>query len=1057
MSLDAVNNSQRIPDNNASLPDDYKSPSRSELTDLAKDLHNVGERSRKKDDYDRRLQALASEFLPTLSAEDRGRFIGAIMDRDKGALDSWLQSDRLDKLVDNDRISDNDRQRVLDAVERGYADQHVVEEKASEFVDTGKIDEKSDKDADAPSKDDLTELHKELHDVGERRARKDDYDKRLTALASDERFLRDLDDGDRGRFMGTIFERDKGALDSWLQSDRLDKLVDSGRIDDKDRQRVIDSVERGYADKHIDVSRASEFIDTDKVDEAARKPDASDASDDGKPPSDVTDGGYEVAGSKEDVVYGDIKSVSHPGAHEGGWLQVETKGGDKLAVHQDTSPGVYALAERKYLDDGQKTVDQTREDARLPSTKDTDVFAMKTDVEQDGETLNVADAAMKMTIDEIKDRKDLYDGSAQAEFIRLIEARSAVTNGRPIHPVYEDRISGAHKATRTRTENLVRLEQADMKEIFDERAINRELDSVMRNEQVAEIYQKNLSEAVGKVSDDDRDKMADRLEKVVTSEDYVIEANKLKESELPLAKADVEDALSQLALLDADRAGDAAQTFALNSLAGEVDKVFDDPSLVSKQARVDAVDAGLSAIKNGIGKAKLPFDMADKLDGVLKGGDTMKEDFSKLLDTMRKDGHDDIDQVFSDTMFASDKDGQASMRSLVGDLSSNGLLPAVTGAIGMTQTIRSLVSDGLGDTPEEQLATAGGLLGLVSSLPGSTKLLRNVASGMDGSAAELLGVAKDIVKPSGIETHHSNQATQALGKEVVNEGPGKAAVKDHDKIATSLERKLDGDLPSKARADMVASGIKVISNISGQASGMLGLVTGGLALSDKDNQADMAAGVLGVMSGTLDTTSSLVGQLSKDGQLRSGVNRFLAAAGGEGAAAAGQRVAGAIARGAGPVGLVLTAVSELVSVFTGNAKAKKSAGEQHDWFNKLADDGVMRSDWNVKYDYARTTLGKFDNLHDNHVSNARSLKNANWGGRQAPEDRSIFDFHRDEFAHFKKEWENNRGAPTYVTFLDTDARKADFKREKDSMDEVNQYKKDHPFYHPGHNDWVLDP
>ena len=59
---------------------DYKSPSKAELEELADKLHDVGEKKAKKDDYDRRLEALASEFLPTLSPEDRGRFIGTVME-----------------------------------------------------------------------------------------------------------------------------------------------------------------------------------------------------------------------------------------------------------------------------------------------------------------------------------------------------------------------------------------------------------------------------------------------------------------------------------------------------------------------------------------------------------------------------------------------------------------------------------------------------------------------------------------------------------------------------------------------------------------------------------------------------------------------------------------------------------------------------------------------------------------------------------------------------------------------------------------------------------------
>lgn len=105
-----------------SIPDDYSAPSRSELEDLAKELHSVGDIKGKKDDYDKRLTALANDFLPELKVEDRGRFIGAILENDKGATksDSWLQGARLDKLVDDDKITSGQRQQVLEAFGAAY-------------------------------------------------------------------------------------------------------------------------------------------------------------------------------------------------------------------------------------------------------------------------------------------------------------------------------------------------------------------------------------------------------------------------------------------------------------------------------------------------------------------------------------------------------------------------------------------------------------------------------------------------------------------------------------------------------------------------------------------------------------------------------------------------------------------------------------------------------------------------------------------------------------------------------------------------------------------------
>ncbi|MEF3083195.1 hypothetical protein V3391_13360 [Luteimonas sp. SMYT11W] len=106
----------------AHLPDDYTSPDKGQLLDMAKELHSHGDIKGKKDDYDARLTALASEFLPDLSVEDRGRFIGAILENDTGATksDSWLQGARLDKLVDEGRMTGEQRQQVLEAFGQAY-------------------------------------------------------------------------------------------------------------------------------------------------------------------------------------------------------------------------------------------------------------------------------------------------------------------------------------------------------------------------------------------------------------------------------------------------------------------------------------------------------------------------------------------------------------------------------------------------------------------------------------------------------------------------------------------------------------------------------------------------------------------------------------------------------------------------------------------------------------------------------------------------------------------------------------------------------------------------
>ncbi|WP_242108288.1 hypothetical protein [Luteimonas aquatica] len=904
----------------------------------------------------------------------------------------------------------------------------------------------------SPSKADLEKLADKLHDVGEKKAKKDDYDRRLESLSNE--FLPTLSQEDRGRFLGVILEKDKGATESWLQSARLDKMVDSGRIGAEDRTRVLDAVGRGYTDNHIGKDKASKLIDTDNPG-GSDKPDPSPPPDKSDAPKDVLADGYKEIGPDDKFVYEDIKNVSYPGEYADGWLRFDTQGGGKYAVNEANSPGAYAAAKQKYLDVGRQTIDNARDRAGLDPIADTDLFSLQTSEEVDGHKLKVGDAAMKLMVDEIKGKKDLYEDSPQAEFLRLIEARSAVTNGKFVHPVYENRNINVGGVTITESENLVKLEPADMRDMLDEGAINQKLDQVMRNEQVSTLYQKSLKEAIGKVPESDRKDMADKLAKVVESPDYVAEAGKLPAWDKPRMQADVEDAISQLSLLDPERAKGAGQKFAVNALASDIDASFANPDEIGDDAKVDAVDAGLEAITNGIEKAGLPFDLADKIDGFLKdGGDKAKTDFADIAAELRQEGHsqEDIDKVFGRFDFSSDK--KASIRSLYDSLDSNGVLPAVTGAIGIASTVRGLVNDGLGETPEEKLATVGGLVEMVGSLPDTTKLLGNLVKGVDGSALDLLGVDKSIKSHMGVETRNGNRAVSAIGENVGStEIPDADGVKNADKVLEGL-RGAAGDPNGSPPSDgllsrMSKSTLKVLSDYSGKAGGLLGVVTGGMdaaaTFNDDSSSAEKASAVLGVMSGTLDLAPDVLNAGGK----------FVSAVGGKAAGEVAERVIGAITRGLGPVGVLLTIASELVSVFVSDAKEKKEAKEQYEWFSKLGEDGVTKGDWNVKYDYAVTTLARFDEARS-YIDNVDDLKDDDWGGRQSPGDRSIFDFHREEFADFKSKWEKDRGADTYVEFLDPDKRKADFKREKEQMDEMKAYMDAHPTYFPGYNDWVLD-
>jgi hypothetical protein len=766
----------------------------------------------------------------------------------------------------------------------------------------------------------------------------------------------------------------------------------------------------------------------------------------------VREGGYEMVEPTADITYKDIKIAAAPGDKADGYIQFETNDGKKHVVAQVGNPSVYAAVQQHYLDAGRLTIDLARERAGLPAAADTDVYGLETDIEVDDHKLKVGDAAYKLLIDDYKDRK-LDDGSDEAKLMRMLEARSAVTNGKFVKPVYENRNISVGGVTITETENLTKLEASDMGEILDESAINREIEKLMRSDTIAKDFSAKLDEAIGKVPESDRKALADNLAKVVESPDYVNELGKLPSWDKPRGDADVKDSLNQLSLLDKDRAADAGQRFAANALAHDFNDALGDASKVGDEEKADGVADALEAVDSALGSIETPGEVSDTIKTFLKGDDQDKlVDVANVAAELRANGYDrdDIDRAFDKIDFKSD--GKDSIRGLVDKLSSSGTLPGISGAIGVAGVVRQIANGETG-TAEEKMAIAGGVVSFLGSLPDMAKLVPNLIGGIDGSALSVLGVGKDVQAAMGVKPAPGNDKIDAIQKSVAaTDIPETQGLPNADKIRSGLEGAVapDAALSGNALSRSLSSVTATLSKYTGIAGGVMGAVTGVLgakeAFSGDKSAAERAEAVLNVISGTADLAASSV----------KGVSSFVSTlGGGSSAGTTAARVLGAIARGLPIVGLIASTVGALVGVFVDDANSRKDAKEQYDWFKTLGDDGVTRGDWNLKYDYAVTTLANFDSARS-YVKNVGELRDHDWGGRQAPKERSIFDFHREEFNDFRTKWEKDRGADTYVEFLDADKREADFKREKDQMDEVEQYKKDHPTYFPGYNDWVLD-
>lgn len=103
---------------------------------------------------------------------------------------------------------------------------------------------------------DVQQLASEILDVGDRRFWTDDYEARMDAFA--ER-IQELDPDTRAALFDEILEQDSGAPHSWLTTERLNSLVDEGRITAQERGSIMDAFGQAYVEGDISFIEAMEF------------------------------------------------------------------------------------------------------------------------------------------------------------------------------------------------------------------------------------------------------------------------------------------------------------------------------------------------------------------------------------------------------------------------------------------------------------------------------------------------------------------------------------------------------------------------------------------------------------------------------------------------------------------------------------------------------------------------------------------------------------------------------------------------------------------------------
>src|SRR5699024_1407022 len=68
-----------------------------------------------------------------------------------------------------------------------------------------------------------------------------------------------LEPQERAELFDAILEKDGGATMSWLTPERMDSLVDSGRITSLERDAITDAFAQAYIDGEVDLADAMQF------------------------------------------------------------------------------------------------------------------------------------------------------------------------------------------------------------------------------------------------------------------------------------------------------------------------------------------------------------------------------------------------------------------------------------------------------------------------------------------------------------------------------------------------------------------------------------------------------------------------------------------------------------------------------------------------------------------------------------------------------------------------------------------------------------------------------
>ncbi|PVZ12521.1 MULTISPECIES: hypothetical protein [unclassified Pseudomonas] len=714
--------------------------------------------------------------------------------------------------------------------------------------------------------------------------------------------------------------------------------------------------------------------------------------------------GYKLAGPN-DFIKNQDSQIGSPDELGDGLIRYENADG-KFIVSKDISPQLYEDVLARWTGATEGDVDSTRSSHNLPPRDDLDVLNLGTGEHADPDDpksaeLNVSELATQKLIEGY--RKGVEDGSIakddpRAKLVRALEAQAAYSNGHGITG-YEETPGAFGGTWREFSDGQTELTSADMHDIIDGPKLKEAISELFSDPTIAKDYKDQMSAAIDKLPN--KDEIKQKLLDMVGEHryEYVAYLNDLKkQGKVTEAQEDLSNTLTSLAMFDPDAATKAAQDIQADGLTTDLNELVGNPSKISEDNKELATKDLFGLLKSVLkGDAiDLPRRVQESIDKFLQEGfkdkkkaEAVTKALEELGDAYKNKGsisQADIDTALSKSYVPIADRG--TLGAIFSGLNTKGILGSLGAGVSLFSGIYQLVGDGgkLGETPEQRLAIAKDFL-FFAGASGQFVRAGDAVAGLmgKGGVVDLLGLDKSLPEIWGKEGVQGKQIDFKTGEvpaelrtriEAALEnvpsytkdfntllGDGAGSADEAAKIGQSISQRIEGAGVSAGKAAKIAgSVIKVL----GPATDIVG------------GFADIVLGAFTIKSGVKSNDPLVKAQ----GGLQIAAGAFGASAGVVGAAAL--IGAGSAAALTGPfflVGVVLAVVGGIIGYFVDHNKKQKATEKENDWYRDLAADGLLQDNWGDKVEYAHYSI-------------------YHYGGREAPEDDSLFRFQQSEWQHF---------------------------------------------------------